>query len=66
METEIKIVEGRCETCNSGLGSLKMNTPLYCIPCIEEMDKLNMSPKRYGKHRGLLGISAKKEGALNP
>ncbi len=51
---EIKPSEfSRCETCNAELASLKMDAPLYCIPCIEEMGKLRMSPKRYRKRRGL-------------
>ncbi len=42
-----------CETCNSDLGRVKMDAPLYCISCIEEMDRLSMTPKRYRKHREL-------------
>lgn len=41
----------RCETCNSDLGGVKMYAPLYCVPCIEEMEKLNMSPKKYKRYR---------------
>lgn len=50
----------RCEACNSDLGGMKMDAPLYCISCIEEMEKLNMSPKKYGRHRGLSGTLGKK------
>lgn len=43
----------RCEICNADLGNVQMDTPLYCTACIEEMEKLNMSPKRYKKYREL-------------
>ncbi|MBI2176630.1 hypothetical protein HYU40_04790 [Candidatus Woesearchaeota archaeon] len=43
----------RCEICRAELGSLNLDTPLYCVPCIEEMEKLSMSPKRYRRHREL-------------
>ncbi len=43
----------RCETCSADLGSVRMDAPLYCISCIEEMEKLNMSPKRYEKYKEL-------------
>lgn len=49
-----------CETCNSDLGGVKMNAPLYCIPCIEEMNRLRMGPNRYRKHRELRGTLRKK------
>lgn len=43
----------RCEACNEGLGNIKMDAPLYCIPCIENMERLNMSPKKYRRYREL-------------
>ncbi|MBI3037149.1 hypothetical protein HYY73_05385 [Candidatus Woesearchaeota archaeon] len=43
----------RCETCNADLGSVRMDAPLYCISCIEEMEKLGMSLKRYKRYREL-------------
>ena len=49
-----------CEVCRAGLGNLRMDTPLYCIPCIEEMEKLNMSPKRYRRYRELKETFGKK------
>lgn len=49
-----------CEVCKAGLGSVRMNAPLYCISCIEEMEKLSMSPKRYRKYRELRETLGKK------
>lgn len=43
----------KCEVCKADLGNVQLDTPLYCIACIEEMEKLNMSPKRYRKYREL-------------
>lgn len=43
----------RCEVCKADLGNVQMDTPLYCTNCIEEMERLNMSPKRYRKYREL-------------
>ena len=60
IKAELEKKFSRCETCNSDLGSVKMDTPLYCIPCIEEMDKLNMSQKRYRKYRELQETLGKK------
>ena len=42
-----------CSICGSELGNIKLNAPLYCIPCIEEMGRLNMSPKKYRRYREL-------------
>lgn len=42
-----------CDICGVGLGDANMHALVYCIPCIEEMEKLGMSPKKYKKHRGL-------------
>jgi hypothetical protein len=39
----------KCDICNADLGEVKMDTPLYCTNCMEEMEKLNMSPQRYKK-----------------
>lgn len=48
---EIKPPEfSRCEACNAELAPLKMDAPLYCISCIEEMTQLGMTPKQYRKH----------------
>ena len=41
----------RCEICSADLGSITMDAPLYCISCIEDMERLNMSPKRYRRYR---------------
>ncbi|MBI2580269.1 hypothetical protein HYV85_00495 [Candidatus Woesearchaeota archaeon] len=43
----------RCEACGTDLGSVRMDAPLYCISCIESMERLNMSPKRYRRYREL-------------
>ena len=43
----------QCDICRAELGNVKMDTPLYCISCIEGIERLNMSPKRYRKHREL-------------
>lgn len=50
----------RCEACNAELTGVKMDAPLYCIPCIEEMERLKMSQKRYGKFRVLSETLGKK------
>ncbi|MBI2550288.1 hypothetical protein HYV83_03865 [Candidatus Woesearchaeota archaeon] len=50
----------RCEICTADLGNIKLDTPLYCTACIEEMEKLGMSPKRYRKYRELRETLAKK------
>ncbi len=49
-----------CEVCQAGLGNLRMDTPLYCISCIEEMEKLNMSLKKYRKYREIQETLGKK------
>ena len=46
----------QCDICRADLGKVKMDTPLYCTACIEEMERLSMSPKRYRKHRELKEI----------
>ncbi len=64
IKAELEKTPSRCETCNSNLGCLKSHAPLYCIPCIEEMDRLGMGPKAYKKHRMLnetVGKKAKSE-----
>ncbi|MBI2143394.1 hypothetical protein HYU20_03565 [Candidatus Woesearchaeota archaeon] len=43
----------RCEACGADLGSVRMDAPLYCISCIEDMEKLSMSPKKYKRYREL-------------
>ena len=55
VRSELEKKFSKCEVCQAGLGSLRMDTPLYCISCIEEMEKLNMSPKRYRRYRELKG-----------
>ncbi len=49
-----------CEICNADLGNVQMDTPLYCTACIEEMEKLSISPKRYKKYRELQETLGKK------
>jgi len=44
----------KCETCQKEL-AINLDSPLYCISCIEEMDRLGMTPKQYRKHRELEG-----------
>ena len=43
--------KGSCDACGAHLGKVKLHMPVYCIPCIEEMEKLNMSPNRYKKYK---------------
>ncbi len=50
----------RCEICNADLGNVQMDTPFYCTVCIEEMEKLKMSLKRYKKYRELMETLGKK------
>lgn len=49
----------RCEVCRAGLGNIKLDTPLYCIACIEDMENLSMSPKKYKRYRELRGTLSK-------
>ena len=60
MEAKIPEKFSHCEVCKAGLGSVRMDTPLYCISCIEEMEKLGMSPRRYRKYRELRETLGKK------
>lgn len=41
----------RCDSCGARLDDIKVEMPVYCIPCIEGMARLNMSPARYRKYR---------------
>ena len=50
----------QCDVCGSELGEVSGHGPVYCIPCIEEMDKLNMSQKRYKKYREVQETLGKK------
>ena len=45
--------KGCCDACGAELGKVMPHTPVYCISCIEEMEKLNMGPKRFKKYREL-------------
>ena len=42
-----------CEICKSDLGKISYDSPVYCVKCISEMEKLSMSPKKYKKYREL-------------
>ena len=60
MEARIPEKFSRCEICRAGLGNIKLDTPLYCTSCIEEMEKLSMSPKKYKRYRELKETLGKK------
>ena len=42
-----------CEICGAELGAVSDDSPLYCVKCIEEMEKLSLSPEKYKKYREL-------------
>ncbi|MBI3034658.1 hypothetical protein HYY72_05870 [Candidatus Woesearchaeota archaeon] len=47
-----------CDICGCNVSRLDFDSPLYCDKCIEEMERLEMSPKKYMKYlelRGSLG-----------
>ncbi len=50
----------RCEICQKGLGNIRLDSPLYCIPCVEQMERSGINSKRYGKQREGDADSAKK------
>ncbi len=43
--------ESFCESCSASLGNTLMDVQVYCIPCIEEMERLGMSPGQYRKSK---------------
>ena len=55
VKSELEKRLSHCEVCKAGLGNLRMDTPLYCISCIEDMERLGMGPERYGRYRKLKG-----------
>lgn len=40
----------KCEACSAEMG-VKMEFPIYCVSCIEEMERLNLSVAKFRKHR---------------
>jgi hypothetical protein len=42
----------KCEICGASISS-ESDSPLYCKACVEQMEKLNLSPKKYTKYREL-------------
>ena len=44
----------KCEICGStDMGKVDFDSPLYCKQCIAGMEKLSMSPEKYGQYREL-------------
>ncbi len=43
----------KCEICGSDMGKIDFDTPVYCIKCISDMERLSMSPKKFIKYREL-------------
>ncbi len=44
-----------CEICKEKVSKLEFDSPLYCEKCITEMEKLDLSPKKYMKYLELKG-----------
>ncbi|HIG98586.1 TPA: hypothetical protein HA231_04145 [Candidatus Woesearchaeota archaeon] len=42
---------GRCCVCNADLCSARFEMPVYCVPCITDMERLGMGPERYRRNR---------------
>ncbi len=42
-----------CDACGAELALANLHLPVYCIPCVEDMERLKMSPKQYRKHMGV-------------
>ena len=40
-----------CDVCGTSLGKVNVHAKVYCIPCIEEMERLGMGPNKYRKHK---------------
>ena len=60
MEARIPEKFNYCDICRADLGNIKLDTPLYCTSCIEEMEKLSMNPKRYKKYMEIKETLGKK------
>ncbi|MBI2574291.1 hypothetical protein HYV82_00200 [Candidatus Woesearchaeota archaeon] len=39
-----------CEVCDAPVSKLEYDSPLYCDKCIAEMEKRDMSPRKYRKY----------------
>lgn len=42
-----------CEICNTQLDENKPDSPVFCDKCIEEMEKLSLSPEKYKEYKEL-------------
>ncbi len=45
-----------CDICSSKVAVLEYDSPLFCEKCISEMEKMDLSPKKYRKYLELKGI----------
>lgn len=50
-----------CDICGAKVTKLEFDSPLYCDKCIAEMEKLEMTPRKYGKYLELKGDFSKPE-----
>lgn len=48
-----------CDICSAQVSKLEYDSPLYCDKCIAEMEKKDMSPKKYIKYLELKESLAK-------